>query len=206
MITLTPRPRLTRAAIAALLTVALASSALAQHDHHAAERATPPLSGHSLYHLDDVWTDHHGEESTMERFRGHDVVVVLFYGNCMTACPILLRDAEMLERDLSEQARSRTRFVMVTIDPEHDTPEALAAYADAKGLDRDRWSFLRGDDRAVRRLAAALGVQYRSTNDGHFSHSNLITVLDPEGVVSVQIEGLGRPTDAATAAIEGRAR
>jgi protein SCO1 len=126
---------------------------------------------------------------------------VMFYGNCMTACPILLRDAENLERALSAEARERTRFVMVTFDPEHDTPERLAAYADDKGLDRERWSFLSGDPRAIRRLAAALGVQYRAAADGHFSHSNLITVLDREGVIALQIEGLGRPLDRAVAVI-----
>jgi protein SCO1 len=195
-------PRRTKVtAILLTLALLLGSLAGAQHSEHHAMTTTEPLAGHSLYHLADVWLDHHGDEVRLAELRGHDVVMVMFYGNCMTACPILLRDAENLERALSAEARERTRFVMVTFDPEHDTPERLAAYADDKGLDRERWSFLSGDPRAIRRLAAALGVQYRAAADGHFSHSNLITVLDREGVIALQIEGLGRPLDRAVAVI-----
>ena len=45
--------------------------------------------GESLFHLDAVWEDHRGGTLSLADLRGHPVVLVMFYGNCTTACPIL---------------------------------------------------------------------------------------------------------------------
>lgn len=174
---------------------------VAPHVHGAPLAADAPLPGASLLHLDDVWTDHRGEAVRLADHRGHPTVVVLFYGTCISACPVLLRDAELIEAALPDDVRAATRFLMVTFDPERDTPERLAAYAAEKGLDRERWSFLTADDRAVRRLAAALGVRYRPDGQGGFAHTNLITVLDGDGVPIARLEGLGLGPDEAVAAL-----
>jgi protein SCO1/2 len=172
------------------------------HAHHATPLAADaPLPGASLLHLDDVWTDHRGDAVRLADHRGHPTVVVLFYGTCISACPVLLRDAELIEAALPDAVRGATRFLMVTFDPERDTPERLAAYAAEKGLDRERWSFLTADERAVRRLAAALGVRYRPDGQGGFAHTNLITVLDGDGVPIARLEGLGLGPDAAVVAL-----
>ncbi len=175
--------------------------AVEPHAHAAPLAADAPLPGASLLHLDDVWTDHRGDAVRLADHRGHPTVVVLFYGTCISACPVLLRDAELIEAALPDDVRAATRFLMVTFDPERDTPERLAAYAAEKGLDRERWSFLTADDRAVRRLAAALGVRYRPDGQGGFAHTNLITVLDGDGVPVARLEGLGLGPDAAVAAL-----
>lgn len=177
------------------------ANAGADHAHAPPLAAAAPLPGASLLHLDDVWTDHRGDAVTLADHRGHPTVIVLFYGTCITACPVLLRDAELIEAALPDDVRAAVRFLMVTFDPERDTPERLAAYAAEKGLDRERWSFLTADDRAVRRLAAALGVRYRPDGQGGFAHTNLITVLDGDGVPIAHLEGLGLGPDAAVVAL-----
>ncbi len=174
---------------------------VAAHAHAASLPADAPLPGASLLHLGDVWTDHRGDAVRLADHRGHPTVVVLFYGTCISACPVLLRDAELIEAALPDDVRVDTHFLMVTFDPERDTPDRLAEYAAEKGLDRERWSFLTADDRAVRRLAAALGVRYRPDGQGGFAHTNLITVLDGDGVPIARLEGLGLGPDAAVAAL-----
>ncbi len=171
------------------------------HMHGAPLAADAPLAGASLHHLDDVWLDQHGQATRLVDHRGHPLVVVMFYGSCTSACPVLVHDAELIEGALPEADRARTHFLMVTFDPERDTPESMAAYANEKGLDRDRWSFLSGDARAVARLAGALGVRYRPDGAGGFAHTNLVTVLDEEGVIATQIEGLAAGPEDAVAAI-----
>jgi protein SCO1 len=173
------------------------------HAHAAPVPAAAALDGDSLFHLRDAWTDQRGHMLRLADLAGHPTVVVMFYGNCMTACPVLLRDAERIEAALPVLDRARTRFLMVTFDPASDTPERMAAYAAEKGLDRERWSFLTADDRAVRRLAGALGVRYRPDGQGGFAHSNLVTLLDPGGVVALRREGLGLDPEPVVAAIAG---
>ena len=50
-------------------------------------------------------------------------------------------------------------------------------------------------------LAAVLGVRFKPDGRGDFSHSNLITVLDAEGVVRHQQVGIGRNREATIAAL-----
>ena len=67
-----------------------------------------------------------------------------------------------------------------------DTPERLKAYAGDHGLDLAHWTLYQGDDKAVRELAAALGVRYRRDATGGFDHSAIITILDADGKIVAQ--------------------
>ena len=174
------------------------------HEHHPVPLdADAPLPGASLYHLDAGWTDHRGEPLVLNDLRGHPVVIVMMYASCETACPILIRDALRLDAALPETDREATRFLMVTFDTENDAPERLAAYVDENGLEDPRWRFAVGDAAGTRALAAMLGVRYRPTGNGMFSHSNLITVLGPDGVPRDRVEGLGMPSERLAEAIAG---
>ena len=54
-----------------------------------------------------------------------------------------------------------------------------------------RWTLAHADEASVRRIAAALGIQYRRLPNGEFSHSTIISVLDPAGKILVQSAELG---------------
>lgn len=173
----------------------------ADHSGHAPLVPSAPLPGRSLYHLDGAWLNHRGEQLELGDLRGSPVVVVMFYASCDSACPLLMYDAQRLEAALPEPERSATQFVMVTIDPENDAPERLARYVEQNGYEAPNWHFLTGGPQQTRALAALLGVQYRPAGQGMFSHTNLITVLDPDGVVAQRTEGLSRPVEPAARAI-----
>src|SRR5690606_9297818 len=44
------------------------------------------------------------------------------------------------------------RFVSISVDPAHDTPERMREYAGRFGVDFSRWQFLTGDEATVRRI------------------------------------------------------
>ena len=171
------------------------------HAGHQQLGAAEALPGRSLYHLDSTWTDHRGEEVRLSDFRGKPTVVVMFYASCDTACPLLVRDALRLEQELPAAARDETQFLLVTIDPERDAPERLARYVEENDLEAANWNFLTGPESQTRALAALLGVQYRPAGNGMFSHTNLVTILDREGVVELRTEGLNQPVGPAVEAI-----
>ena len=163
----------------------------AGHDHadHEALSAAP-LPGTSIYHLATDFTDHHERALALPDLRGAPSVFVMFYGDCTTACPLLVRSAEQIEAALPEGLREETQFVMVSFDTERDTPQNLLTYAQDKGLDKDNWHWLVGSPLQTRQLATLLGVQYRDAGNGVFAHSNLVTVVDPDGVPSARLEGI----------------
>jgi len=163
------------------------------------------LAGRSLYHLKSAWTDHHQAAVTLPELAGGPAVVVMFYGDCTTACPLLVKSVEEIEAALPEPLRSETRFVMVSFDTERDTPAKLRDYAASKGLDRAGWHWLVGTPLQTRQLATMLGVQYRDAGNGMFAHSNVVSVLDSGGVPVARLEGLGIDLGPAVAAITAAA-
>jgi protein SCO1/2 len=172
--------------------------AMHQHEPLSAGGALPGLS---LYHLAGTWLDQHGRELQLAALRGQPVVAVMFYASCETACPILIRDAFRIAAELPETQRNSTHFLMITIDPETDAPQRMNRYVHDNGLDAENWHFLSGSEHQTRALASLLGVNYRAAGGGMFSHTNLITVLDSDGVVVHRTEGLAQPVAPAVAAI-----
>lgn len=154
-----------------------------------APAATAPLSTRSLYQLDATWTDDAGRAVTLAEFRGQPVVLAMFFASCTYACPVLVHDLQAIRDALPPATRDQTRFVLVSFDTERDTPAALRAYRAKLGLD-DGWTLLHGSADDVQELAMLLGVKYRREADGNYSHSNLITVLNAQGEIARQREGL----------------
>lgn len=183
--------------LAGLMALLLTQTALAQHMNHNAMDAQPAKSEHSVYHMEATWTDHRGDTFQLGNLQGQPVVVVMFYGNCTQVCPILIRDARRIYEAVDENFRSEVKVLAVTFDPKNDTPEVLRNYAVTKELNIPQWHFTTGKPADIRELAMLLGVQYAQKSDGHFSHSNLVTVLDANGKIAHRLEGLNQPVEEA---------
>lgn len=171
------------------------------HHQHQAFAAADAAHGESLHHLAGTWTDHRGNRFRLADLAGAPAIVVMFYGSCNTACPVLLHDASRLERLLPDEVRARTRVLLVSFDDANDTPDALAEYARTRRVDDERWRLVHGDRTQVRELAMLLGVRFRRNEDGSFNHTNLVTVLDGSGRIVHRVEGLMQPMEAAAAAL-----
>lgn len=159
-------------------------------------------SDRSVFILDHQWTSDLGVQMKLDLLRGRPVVLALFFAQCEHSCPLVVRDMKELETMLPREVREKTDFVLVTIDPEHDTTEALKAYRDKQKLPADRWLLLRGDQKAVDALAEHIGFKYVRGSANQFGHSLLITVLSPSGEVIHQQAGTGVDRRDAAKAIE----
>jgi len=176
----------------------------AQHHHNGDNTlsASTVNSEHSLYHLDAQWTDHRNETYSLSDFSGKPVIVVMFYGNCTQVCPILIKDAWRLYSSIDKSMSNSVNVLAVTFDTENDTPEVLHEYAEYEQLNIPGWHFMTSEQANVRSLAMMLGVQYTKKSDGHFAHTNLITVLDKQGRIAKRIEGLNQPMEKAAEEIK----
>ncbi len=132
--------------------------------------------------------DHRGAPVSADSLRGQPVVLTFVYASCHGTCPALIARLRALEARHPASAR----FVAVTVDPERDTPEALAARATRWELG-PAWHLLSGDPAAVRRLAAAHGVHVTRLPDGEIAHDNVVVLLDRAGRVAFTYRGLAHP-------------
>ena len=92
------------------------------------------------------------------------------------------------------------KFVLASFDFKNDRPPKLKKFQKGRNLDPDKWHFLAPQSEAdARELAVALGISYKDIGNGDFSHSNVISLLDRNGVVIAKIENLN---DSPTALVE----
>ncbi len=157
---------------------------------------------HSLHQLRSVWTDDRGKRLTLHDLRGSTLVLAMVFTRCPRSCPTLVHDLKQVEAALPADVRARTRFVLITIDPLHDTAAALREFRRHMGLDEHHWTLLRGSDSDTRELAAVLGFAYGKGNGIDYTHSSLVTVLDPGGVVTHQQTSVGTDPARLLAALE----
>lgn len=170
----------------------------ADTDADAAPKADAPRD--SIYVTDDVWTDHHNNEVTLKDFKGKPALIAMIFTHCGHACPMMVSNMLEVQNTLPTELREKTQFILITFNTEGDTPEVLNSYADNHGLD-EQWTLLHGDEEAVRTMSLLLGIQYALLDNGHYSHSNILTALDHDGGIVEQFEGLESQTEAVIAAV-----
>ena len=153
------------------------------------------LDGASVYQIEGDFIDQDDHPFLLTSLRGEPVLVAMFYASCTTVCPRIISEMSRIEQAIPETERSRLRLVLVTIDPQHDTTTRLRELAVERALETPRWTLLRADEDTVHELAMALGVQYRRVGEGEFVHSALITLLDGQGRITAQLDGIDSPIE-----------
>lgn len=124
-----------------------------------------------------------GKTVTADQYQGQ--IRLLFFGftSCPDVCPATLAKLNKAVRAMPEGLRSEVTPLFVSVDPQRDTPEDIAAYVSFFG---EQTEGLTGDEPALRRLAK----RYRTTfgydapdERGNYavSHSSAVYVFDPEG-------------------------
>jgi protein SCO1/2 len=125
-------------------------------------------------------TDHTGKPRRLEDFRGKAVVLFFGFTHCPDICPTTLADIAGAVKQLGPDAE-RVQVLMVSVDPERDTPDALARYVTA--FDR-RFLGLRGDLPATQKVAKEFKIYFEKRKQGDsytVDHSAQSYVLDPQG-------------------------
>lgn len=162
-------------------------------------KALPELS---IFNLPSSWTTQDGKDIELKDLRGEVLVVVMIYTSCKAACPRLVADVRNIEKAVPDEKNKDVKYVFVSIDPKIDTPERLKAFAKENEMESDQWLFLRGSEADTREFAAVLAVSYKEISPIDFSHSNIISVFDKDGVLVNQKEGLGTDDSETIKAIE----
>lgn len=145
----------------------------------------------SVFNLPATWTTQNNDQIELKDLRGKVLVMVMIYTSCKAACPRLVADMRNIEKQVPEKDLDKVQFIMVSIDPETDTPQNLKKFSKENLMEGPHWMFLRGTPEDTREFAAVLAVSYKKITPIDFSHSNIISVFDTEGVMVHQQEGLG---------------
>lgn len=100
--------------------------------------------------------------------KGKTVVVNLIYTQCKDSCPLETARLIQVQHMLGDHVGKDVFFYSISIDPEHDTPEVLKAYAE-KFHAGPGWLFLTGKQEDINLAARKLGLYFDPglNRDGH---------------------------------------
>ena len=99
------------------------------------------------------------------------VAINFIFTSCGASCPLETARMATVHRLLGDRVGRDVFFYSITIDPEHDTPEVLAAYAE-RFHTGPGWLFLTGDAADITQLRRKLGVLADETGaDGSPDHN-----------------------------------
>ena len=131
--------------------------------------------------------DANGRELDGNVFKGVAFAFTFIFTRCPSPalCPLLSQKFREVQTTLQGTG---CRLLSISIDPDHDTPEALARYASAVGADPQIWSFATGTREEVSRLALALGADFWE-EQGVVSHHLRTVVVGADGTVSAIYDG-----------------
>ena len=152
---------------------------------------TDEISDESIFNLTSKWNTEEGNSIELKDLKGKTLVMVMIYTTCKAACPRLVADMRNIEKQIPKEYNANLQYVLVSIDPETDTPTRLKAFAKENLMDAEHWTFLQGTESSVREFANVLAVKYKQISPMDFSHSNIISVFNPQGELIHQQEGLG---------------
>ncbi|MFV0539662.1 MAG: SCO family protein [Aestuariibaculum sp.] len=149
------------------------------------------VSEASIFNLTSQWHTEESKTIQLKDLKGKTLVMVMIYTSCKAACPRLVADMRNIEGQIPDEKIKDIQFVLISIDPETDTPERLKAFAKENFMDDNQWTFLQGTESSVREFANVLSVKSKEISPIDFSHSNIISVFNAQGELMHQQEGLG---------------
>jgi protein SCO1 len=119
---------------------------------------------------------HHGT------LAGKPIIVEFFFCRCKSICPAITSQLARLQVLLAkDQLMDSVNILSHTVDPSHDTPEVMRAFAEARGADFTNWHFVTGAAADIYHQASQgyLVPAFPSdTADGGFFHTDQLALID----------------------------
>ena len=129
-----------------------------------------------------------------EDFKGKVYVAEFFFTTCPSICPIMNKNMKRIE----DRFGSRMDFGIASfsIDPDHDTPSVLKAYAESYNVFSQNWHFLTGEKDVIYNLANNGFNIFASVNPrvaGGFEHQGYFALIDKNGFIRSRSDQFGNP-------------
>ena len=125
--------------------------------------------------------DQHGQAISLASLKGKPVLIDFIYTSCASTCPVLTSKIAAVARELGPALGANVTIVSITLDPEHDGPAQLAAYAKSQAVENNSWLFLTGKPADIDQVLAAFKLRRMRESDGSIMHSVSAFLLGPDG-------------------------
>ena len=181
-----------RAAGAGFGVIAICVAGLVYYARLDAARAQelPPFPGErirvSLAVPDAPLLDQRGVDFRLADLRGQVVLVTGVYAACSTSCPEIFKEVQALLTEFTVAERAGLRVVALSLNPEYETTEIMAAMAEGRGFTYPEFRYVNGRDPAEMRdvLKRLQFSVTRNPETGVLDHANLFLLVDRTGRIA----------------------
>jgi protein SCO1/2 len=136
--------------------------------------------------------DEDGKPFTDKDVQGKILVVDFFFTRCTSICPKMGVQMQQLQLQMDDPEYKDVLFLSHSVDPEHDTPAVLKAYATRLEADPKRWKFLTGNAADIYRqgnLGYLLSAGADSAAAEDFVHSPEFVLVDKQRHIRGMYDG-----------------
>lgn len=126
--------------------------------------------------------DQHNQAFSSDQLKGQVWIANFMFTTCTSACPVLTSRLRLVQREV---AHPELRFVSISVDPEHDSPSALKAYANTWNANESRWTLLHVEPDQLKKALNGFHVEVARTTDANdpIIHSASFVLIDEQGHV-----------------------
>lgn len=127
-------------------------------------------------------TDHDGTPFGRDELRGSWQLLFFGFTHCPDICPATLQQLAVAKKRLADAGQGFPEIILVSVDPERDTPAVLADYVSHFGAGIRG---VTGSPEEIARLTAPLGIYHAKSGEegGNYSvdHSAVVLLIDESG-------------------------
>lgn len=125
-------------------------------------------------------------------------VLTMVYTHCPDICPMTTHNMYLVERRLPDNLKGKVKFLVISFDPNRDTPAVLKKFAEIRDINFDNWTLLSGDDKNTKEVMLKFGIKAIPADssyddDGELSynviHTDRISLIDQDGRLRSNYKG-----------------
>ncbi len=125
-------------------------------------------------------------------------LLTMVYTHCPDICPMTTHNMYLVQKKLSDDLLDKVNFVVISFDPNRDTPAVLKKFAEIRDLTFDKWTLLSGDEQNTNEVMLKLGIKAIPADssyddDGELSynviHTDRISLIDQNGRLRSNYKG-----------------
>ena len=124
--------------------------------------------------------------------KGKIVAINLIYTTCKYACPLETARLSQVAKLLGDRMGRDIYFYSISIDPEHDTPAVLKAYAE-KYQAGPGWRFLTGKKDEIETISRKLGLYSPPDPSNADGHTPMLLIGNEETAQWMRISAVDNP-------------
>ena len=133
-----------------------------------------------------------------EIIKGKITLFAMVYTHCADICPMTVHNMHLVDQRMPEYLRKKVAYVVISFDPNRDTPEVLKKFAEIRDISFYNWHFLSGDQKNTREVMLKFDINaipadttYSESREISYNiiHTDRISLIDQDGKLRTNYKG-----------------